>query len=379
MSTVGEILGRLHDFAPPAFAQDYDNVGLLAGDPAKPVTTGLVALDLTSEVIDEAHDLSAELVVTHHPPIFKPIRSVRADDPGSALVYRLLRSDCAAIAAHTNLDAVNGGVSYALASQLGLIDVEPLERQAGRTRKLVAFVPAENADAVRSALAEAGAGKIGNYDSCAYESRGTGFFRPGADSSPAIGTAGGGLEHVDEVRLEVEVESPLLSRAIKALEATHPYEEVAYDVYSLQNASRDAALGVVGRLRPGLALSDFLSHVTRVLRTPSLRYAGTDDIHVKRVAVCGGSGRSLIGTAMSRGADAYVTADITYHSFFEPLNASGRLRMALVDAGHYETEACAEALLVDRLSNWFPEVDWQQTRSRTSPMRVFVNNHEKHK
>ena len=372
MPTVAEIARVLERWAPPAQKLDYDNVGLQVGDPAAPVTRVLVALDLTPAVLDEAEAMGAELVVTHHPLLFRPLKRLTPDDPTGALALRLARTGTAYYAIHTNLDAALAGVSVALAERLGLTGVRFLAPLEGALRKLVVFVPRTHAEAVRHALAAAGAGCIGNYEACSFETPGTGRFRPGAGTTPAIGTPDGPEEAVDEIRLEVEVARWDVPAALAAVRAAHPYEEVAYDLYPVEQTATRAGFGAVGDLPEPEPLERFLARVARTLPSDALRYAGDPAMSVRRVAVCGGAGADLIGRARAAGADAYVTADLTYHRFFEALAPDGTPRMALIDAGHYETERHTEGLLVDHLAAHFSGLDVRRTTLRTSPVRTFV-------
>ncbi|AEN73710.1 NGG1p interacting factor 3 protein, NIF3 [Rhodothermus marinus SG0.5JP17-172] len=369
--TVREIAAALEAWAPPGSAQSYDNVGLQVGDPEQPVRRALLALDLTPAVLEEARALEAELIITHHPLLFRPLRQLTPDGLVSSLALRLAASGIALYSIHTNLDAAPGGVSFALAEHLGLKDVQFLAKMEQALYKLVTFVPASHFEQVREALAEAGAGRIGNYEACAFATRGTGYFRPGDMARPFIGEPGK-LESAEELRLEVEVARWDLPRVLAAMRAAHPYEEVAYDVYPVEQPYTRAGLGAIGRLEKPEPLRDFLQRVAERLQTDSLRYVGDPDASVETVAVCGGAGADLIGRALSAGADAYVTADLTYHRFFEVLDNDGRPRMALIDAGHYETEALTEALLATWLQQRFPTVDWKRTTIRTSPVRTFI-------
>ncbi|MFQ5572491.1 MAG: YqfO family protein, partial [Rhodothermales bacterium] len=273
---------------------------------------------------------------------------------------------------HTNLDAAPGGVSSALAAQLGLENVRFLEPLGESLFKLATFIPIDHFDQVREALATAGAGRIGNYEACAFATPGRGFFRPGEAADPFIGEAGGGLESAEEMKLEVEVARWDLNRVVRALQEAHPYEEVAYDVYPVEQPYSQAGMGAIGTLASPMPLFAFLQHVTERLRAGSLRYVGKPEASVETVAVCGGSGSSLTQHALRAGADAYVTADVTYHRFFDVLDADGRPRMALIDAGHYETEAVTEGLIQSWLSQRFPSVEWLRTTTRTSPIETFV-------
>lgn len=369
--TIREIANALEAWAPPGSAQSYDNVGLQVGNPEQLVRRALLALDLTPAVLEEARALKAELIITHHPLLFRPLRQLTMDGLVPALALRLAAWGIALYSVHTNLDAAPGGVSFALAEHLGLQDVRLLAKMEQALYKLVTFVPTSHFEPVRKALAEAGAGRIGNYEACAFATQGMGYFRPSDMARPFIGEPGK-LESAEELRLEVEVARWDLPRVLAALRAAHPYEEVAYDVYPVEQPYTRAGLGAIGRLEKPEPLRNFLQRVAERLETDSLRYVGDLKMPVQTVAVCGGAGADLIGRALASGADVYVTADLTYHRFFEVLDANGQPRMALIDAGHYETEALTEALLAEWLRQHFPNVIWQRTAERTSPVRTFI-------
>jgi len=370
--TIADVADALEVWAPPGSAQDYDNVGLQVGDARRSVDTAVLALDATPAVLEEAERLDADLIVTHHPLLFRPLDGVTADGYVSNLALRLAEAGVGLYSAHTNLDAAPDGVSFALADRLGLTDVGFLDGYDETLYKLAVFVPEEAFDAVRQALANAGAGRIGDYEACAFAVEGTGFFRPGADTDPHIGEAGGGIESARERKLEVEVARWTLDAVLAALDEAHPYDEVAYDLYPVHQSNSRAGLGALGRLPAPEPLPDFLERVASRLEAGSLRYAGDDDAPVERVAVCGGAGSDFIGTAHAAGADAYVTADVTYHEFFDVLAPEGTPEMAVVDPGHYETEALTEALLRDWLAERFPAATWHRTDVRTSPMKTYV-------
>ncbi|WP_028567221.1 Nif3-like dinuclear metal center hexameric protein [Salisaeta longa] len=370
-TSVRAIARALHAWAPPGSAQDYDNVGLQVGRADASVARVLLALDCTPQVLREAQDVGADLIVTHHPLIFRPLTSVTAADYPSSLALRLAEAGIGLFSIHTNLDAAPGGVSFALAEHLGLQEVSFLDGFPETLYKLTTFVPAEALEDVRSALADAGAGRIGDYDACAFATKGTGYFRPHKDADPHTGTPGT-LSSADEYRLEAEVARWTLGAVLDALRAAHPYEEVAYDVYPVQQKNTQAGLGAVGHLDEAMPLRSFLARVADRLDAGSLRYAGDPAASVQRVAVCGGAGSDFVGQAQAAGADAYVTADVTYHTFFDVLDTDGAPAMALIDAGHYETEALTEALLRDWLAARFPDVAFRRTETRTSPMRTFV-------
>ena len=341
--TVRGIQEIMEAWAPPEIAWERDNVGLQTGDPGARVRGILVALDVTESIVAEAVRRGANLVVSHHPLLFRPLRAVTTDTPQGRCLGALLRKGVALYSAHTNLDFTRGGTSFAMAEALG-VDVEGFLRTPFRLQdKIVTYVPPSHADAVASAMAAAGAGVIGEYQCCSFRGEGKGTFRGGAGTHPAVGRKGA-LEHVEETRLEMVASRRAVGGVVRAMTEAHPYEEVAYDVYALENASGEYGMGAVGTLRRKVPLRTFLATVRRSLNTPALRWSGDPRRPVHRVALCGGSGSELLGDAIASGAEAFVTADLRYHTYHE---AGGRI--ALVDAGHYETEIPVVAAIVERL------------------------------
>jgi dinuclear metal center YbgI/SA1388 family protein len=369
--TLSALVAALDAWCPFGTAYDWDNVGLQVGDPGATLTGGVIALDLTHAVLDEVLAQGGSVVVTHHPLIFKPLKRVAAGPGPSGLAFRCAAEGVAHVALHTNLDVARGGVSFALAGQLGLENVRALQPLEGATVKLVTFVPEAHEPAVRAALGDAGAGRIGLYRDCAFSMRGTGYFRPEPGTQPFTGTPEGTLEQAHEVRLETEVPRACLAPVLAALRAAHPYEEVAYDVVPLEQPSTVYGLGAVGDLPEAEAGEAFLRRVAEALGEDALRYAGDKDRPVRRVAVCGGSGSDLVGLALRAGADAFVTADVTYHRFFDALDAAGRPALLYVDARHDATERIAETLLLDACRTLAPGVPWQRTTTRTSPAQTW--------
>ena len=329
---VKDIQQILELWAPKELAWERDNAGLQIGSLRSSVKRVLVALDVTDGVVDEAKRLRADVIVSHHPLLFHPVRRVDEDDRVGRLLLKLARSGIAVYAAHTNLDFAPSGVSTALAGRLGLSQVEVLAPQRGLLKKIVVFVPASHADKVMASMAAAGAGQIGKYEECSFRMEGTGTFKGKAGSRPYVGKAGR-MERVQEIRLEMVVPTWAAARVVAAMHASHPYEEIAYDLYGLENEFPEAGAGAIGNLDRAMSLDAFLGRARRSLGTPALRYAGDSRRRVRRVAVCGGSGSDLLPDAIRRGADAFLTADISYHTFER---ADGSI--ALIDAGHYETE-----------------------------------------
>lgn len=337
--TIGDICRLIESWAPPAIALEKDNVGLLLGSPGSRVRRILACLDVTPAVVREAAALRADLIVSHHPLLFTPLRRIDPDSRRGAMVESLVRRGIALYAAHTNLDFTSGGVSHTLAGRLGLRGVEPLAPLEKRRRKIVVFVPPDHAGGVMQAMAAAGAGVIGRYESCSFTTEGTGSFLPGPGSNPFAGTRGR-FERVNELRLEMECPEWNVDAVVRAMRAVHPYDEPAFDVYPLLNPGRDPGMGAVGELPSPLGLRAFLAVVARRLRAKGLRYSGPRGRRIRKVAVCGGSGSELLGDAVKRGADAFVTADVRYHAHQEHPDD-----IVLVDAGHYETEHPAVATM----------------------------------
>ncbi len=333
VATVEDIQRALGAWAPPDVAWDHDNVGLQYGDPTMRVRGILVSLDPTETSVLEAAARGANLLVTHHPLLLRPVRAVTPASAAGRCLEILVRRHIALFAAHTNLDFARNGTSFALASALGLQEVAFLERSHRVDRKIVTFVPAEYADRVATAMAGAGAGVIGSYDHCSFRVAGTGTFRGNEASSPAIGRKGK-FEQVQEVRLEMIAPQWAVDGVLQAMRRAHPYEEVAFDVLPLENLSNNFGMGVVGLLPRATQLSRFLIRVKQTLASGALRWCGSPRAIVRRIAVCGGSGGELLESAIRSGADVFLSADLKYHAFQE---AAGRI--ALVDAGHYETEA----------------------------------------
>jgi dinuclear metal center YbgI/SA1388 family protein len=347
---VADVIDLIEGWYPPHRAEDWDAVGLVCGDPEAEVRTILLAIDPVLAVADEAVALDADLLLVHHPLYLRGTTSVAASTPKGRVVHRLLGSGCALLTAHTNADSPVAGVSASIAAALGLLDVVPLEPDPVSPRdKLVVFVPTTHAEAVRAALAEAGAGRIGDYDSASFTAPGEGRFRPLPGANPTIGAVGD-LEVVEEVRIEVIADRHLRADLISAVIAAHPYEEPAYDVVALADLpDADCGSGRIGRLPEPLTLRAFADAAAAVFPSTAggLRVAGDPETLVETVALCGGSGDFLLDRARAAGADVYVTSDLRHHPASESLEAGGP---ALVDVAHAAAESLWLPVLRDRLS-----------------------------
>lgn len=328
------VMDAMERLAPKYLAEKWDNVGLLIGSPAQKINKILVTLDVTQAVVDQAIKDGVDLIITHHPILFTPMKTIRRDLPHGKIVADLLTANIGVYAAHTNLDSATGGVNDLLAEKLKLQDAKPLTvSYSEKIYKLVVFVPETHEDVVSHALWEAGAGHIGNYSHCAFSSQGVGSFLPLDGAEPFIGKKGE-LERVAEKRLETIVPERISKRVIRAMIKAHPYEEVAYDLHELLNGGNELGLGRIGKLANSLPLHEFILQVKEVLGIDYVTVSGDGEKIIKKVAVCGGSGASLIHKAAFAGADVLVTGDVKYHEGQDALAAG----VALIDAGHFATE-----------------------------------------
>ncbi len=344
MIEVGEILAALDRIAPWNLAESWDQVGLQVGRKDQAVRRLLVALDLQPAVIEEGLALQVDGFITHHPLIFKPLTRIDLRTPLGESLQRLLKANLVFIAAHTNVDKAPFGLNHHLAKILGIEPVEPLERAAGADCcKIAVFAPPEYGPALHQAMTAAGAGRIGEYEGCAFQVLGRGIFKPRAAARPWAGQPGEQTE-LAEVRLEMVVPQPAVYRVIAAIRANHPYEEPAIDVLPLLTPS-DAGLGRIGALAEPCTLAEFCQVVQERLRPNGLRVTGDPQRKIRRVALCSGSGGSLLKVAMNRGVDLYVSGDLGYHDFLSARENG----IALIDAGHWATERIFSDWLIDNL------------------------------
>jgi dinuclear metal center YbgI/SA1388 family protein len=341
MVRIKDIIAVLETAAPFSLQEDYDNSGLQLGDPEREVKRALVSLDVTPDVVEEAVSLDCGLIVSHHPVLFKGIRKLTGKHYTEQVIIEAIKKDIGILAIHTNLDTVISGVNHKLASVLGLNDLQVFEPVAGLLKKLVTFCPVKHAEALRTGLFKAGAGHIGGYDSCSYNVDGYGTFRAGVEANPFVGK---NMElHIEpEVRIETIFPAYLEKKVIHALIAHHPYEEVAYDIYRLDNEYDMVGTGLVGTLEAPLNEKEFLDLIKEKLYMPCLKHALLSGKKIQKIALCGGAGSFLLDKVIASGLDAFITSEVKYNQF---MDASGHL--LLVDAGHYETEQFTKELLAD--------------------------------
>lgn len=333
MVVVSQIAEIVENLAPSYMRYEKDKIGLQVGSRKATVDKALVALEVTDEVVREAREKGVQLIISHHPLIFRSLDRVAVDDHIGGLVTALIKSGISLIAAHTNLDRVKGGVSDVLAKALGLEDIMVLQPAADiQMFKLAVFVPKENIEEMIQALGNAGGGIIGDYSHCSFRSEGTGTFYPMPGAKPYLGEVGE-LNQVEEYRLEILVNPGALNRVVRAMLDVHPYEEAAYDIYEVKNPPAGVGFGRVGNLVKAKTLRECVQSWKDALRA-DLRVAGDLDMEIKRVAVCGGSGAELMSVAKASGADVFVTGDIKYHTAHD----ARAMGLAIIDAGHAETE-----------------------------------------
>jgi dinuclear metal center YbgI/SA1388 family protein len=359
---IGQVLERL---APLALQEDYDNAGLLLGNPEDEVVTCLICIDITEEVVQEAAGLGAGLIISHHPLIFGDLKRLTGQTPRERIILAALQSGISVYAIHTNLDNIDQGVSYALSGKLGLKNLSVLRAGKGMLRKLVTFCPGGHAPAVREAIFKAGAGHIGNYSQCSFNAEGVGSFKGDEASNPFVGEAGK-LHFEPETRIETVFPSYLEREVVRALLAAHPYEEVAYDIYKLENEFSKAGMGMVGELEKEMGETEFLQKLKDTLKVPCIRHSRLWGRSVRKIAVCGGSGSFLIQDAIRSGADFFVTADIKYHQFQQ----AGET-MVIADAGHFESEQFTCELIGDQLKKNFPNFAVLISETPVNPVNYF--------
>jgi len=350
---IQDLVGLIHKLYAPELAEAWDNVGLQVGDPGRSLDRVMVALDPGLEAVEAARDAGAQALVTHHPLLFKPVKRLTPDDAVGKVLWTAVRDDVAIISAHTNLDCAVDGLNSWLAEKMSVKQAVPLQTVAGDYLKLVVFVPVGHEEAVAEALFSAGGGQIGAYDQCSFRSSGEGTFRPGPGTQPYIGTVGQ-REKTEEVRLETIIPKRKLLRVLEKMQKSHPYEEVAYDLLPLQNQVPGAGLGRIGKLAQQTTLGEFAAGVKKSLGCDQLRLIGADQMPIRKVALCGGSGAFLLQTAHRQGADVLVTGDVKYHE----ARQAEELGIALIDAGHFATEQLMIEQVTQSLQAAARQLNW---------------------
>ena len=360
-----DLCSFLDSGVPLSFQEGYDNSGLQVGLPEREISSALVTLDVTEEVMNEAVAGKIDVVISHHPLIFNGIMSLAGKSYTERILYEAVKNDIAVYSAHTNLDAFSNGVSRKMSEKIGLEEIRVLSPSGNKLLKLVTYIPESHIEAVRDKLFESGAGVIGNYDNCGFTTSGTGSFRANEMAKPFTGEKGK-IHFEKEIRFETILFSHLKEKVIKALLNAHPYEEVAYDLYALENKNAEIGLGCVGKFHNPVSENEFLKLVCSVFNAKGIRYSKLTGKSVRKVALCGGSGASLINLAISSEADVFLTSDIKYHDFFKAEN-----KILLVDTGHFESEKFSGEILKDLIIKKFPKFAVRFSETNTNPINYF--------
>lgn len=363
MMKIRNIINVLEDLAPVSFQEDYDNSGLLVGDAEEEIKGVMLSLDCTEAVLEECMDKGCNLLISHHPIIFKQLKSLTGKNEVERTILKAIKNNIALYAIHTNLDNVYEGVNNMIAEKMGLKNLRILRPAKNKLVKLVVFVPEKDVETVRNAMFTAGAGRVGKYSECSFNFPGKGTFKPDADANPAIGNSGE-REIVDEVRVEVIFYEHQKAKIIAEMKAAHPYEEVAYDLFHLENPDEWSGAGMVGELEKPLEEKQFLLSLKEIFKTTCIRHTQFLNKPIKKVALCGGAGSFLLQDAMKTGADIFVTGDFKYHEFF---NADEKILIA--DIGHYESEQYTPELIARILKRKFSTFAVHLSGVNTNPVK----------
>jgi dinuclear metal center YbgI/SA1388 family protein len=356
------IISHLESIAPPHLQESYDNSGLITGNKKMEISGVLVTLDCIESVIDEAIANKCNLIVAHHPIVFSGMEKINGKNYVERVIIKAIKNDIAIYAIHTNLDNVAKGVNAEICKRLGLKNCKILSPKRDLLLKFVTYCPADSAEKVRQALWNAGAGQIGNYSEVSFNLSGTGTYKGNENSNPVIGEKGK-LMRVPEERIEIIYAVHQEAEILAALRASHPYEEIAYELFPIENAWQDVGSGMIGELEKPVPVMEFLGHVKTSMKASVIRYTPVEGKMVSKVAVCGGSGSFLLKDAVSAGADVFVTADFKYHQFFD-----GEGKIVIADIGHFESEQFTIDLLYDILKQKFPTFAIRKTGINSNPI-----------
>ena len=365
MAKIKDIVQYLSQIAPPAYQESYDNAGLITGNQADEVTGILISLDATEEIIDEAIEKGCNMVVAHHPIVFKGLKKITGKNYVERVIIKAIKNDIAIFAAHTNLDNVAHGVNHKISEKLQLTKTRILSPKRGTLEKIVAFVPQTHCQSVLDALYAVGVGNIGNYQECSFRVQGTGTFSPKEGAQPFIGQAHQ-REEVQEERIEAIFPSHLRGSVVQQLKKAHPYEEVAYYLSALDNQNQEIGSGMIGELPEAMPPKAFLLYLKERMNLQLVRHTKILDGDIKTVALCGGAGSFLVPAAIAQKADVFISGDFKYHEFFD---ADGHLMIA--DIGHYESEVFTKDLFYEILSEKFSSFALCLSETVTNPIFIF--------
>jgi dinuclear metal center YbgI/SA1388 family protein len=361
-----QITQYIESFAPLAFQESYDNAGLIIGQPDNEISGILITLDVTEDILNEAISKNLNLIVCHHPIVFSGIKKFDGKDYIGRCVAKAIKNDIAIYAAHTNLDSVFGGVNSKIAEKLNLQNCRILAPASNFLKKLVTFVPVADAERVRKALFGAGAGHIGNYDSCSFNQMGSGTFRGNGQANPYVGEKNQ-FHTEEETRIETIFPKHIQSKVIQALLQAHPYEEVAYDIYPLDNEYTQAGIGMIGELSEPAGELDFLRKLKETFNCQVVKHTKLLGKPIQKVAVCGGSGSTYLGKAVDQKADIFISGDFKYHQFFDAEN-----QIIIADIGHYESEQFTKEVFYELLTKKIPKFAVHLSDLSTNPVSYLI-------
>ncbi|HYK76963.1 MAG TPA: Nif3-like dinuclear metal center hexameric protein [Daejeonella sp.] len=363
---INQLTTFLESIAPLSYQEDYDNSGLIVGRLDQEITGVIISLDCTEEVVDEALEKGCNLIISHHPIVFRGMKKFNGKTYVERVVMKAIKHDIALYAIHTNFDNVLQGVNAKICQVLGIKNPSILSAKSNLLKKLVTFCPMAQADEVRNAIFAVGAGHIGNYSECSFNTAGTGTFLPGPNTNAFVGEKG--KQHQEsEIRMEMIYPAQLEKQILVALHTSHPYEEVAYDIYPLDNKYQEVGSGMIGTLEHEMDEMDFLGLLKQNLNAKVVRHTALRNKKVKRVAVCGGAGSFLLPQAIQAGADVFVTADYKYHEFFD-----ADQKILIADVGHFESEQFTQQLLLELITEKFPNFALHLTVQNTNPINYFI-------
>jgi dinuclear metal center YbgI/SA1388 family protein len=362
---IKQIINCLESFAPIPLQESYDNSGLITGDAEDELKGALISLDVTEAVVEEAINKNCNLIIAHHPIIFKGLKKLTGKNYVERVVIKAIRNHIAIYAIHTNLDNVQKGVNKKIADKIGLLNTRILATKKNLLQKLVTFVPVSHTIELLKALSEAGAGNIGNYKNCSFRVLGTGTFEPNEDANPTIGEKNK-LEEVQEDRIEVIFPAHSESKILTALKMAHPYEEVAYYLHNLVNENQEVGSGMIGELSSPMEATDFLNLLKEKMQLKTLKITSLLDNPIRKIALCGGAGSFLLPQAIASGADVFISSDFKYHDFFDAEN-----KIIIADIGHYESEVFTKDLIYELLNKYFTNIALNLSETVTNPISYF--------
>jgi len=365
MTKIKEIVSYLDNFAPRVLSEDYDNVGLLIGDYNTNVSGVLITLDVTEEIIDEAIKLKKNVIVAHHPIIFRGIKKITNSNEIERIIYKAIKNDIAIYAGHTNFDNIKSGVNGKICEKLSLQNCKIISPRKNQLLKLITYVPVSHAEKLRQSIFDAGAGQIGNYSNTSFNSEGKGTFCANQEAKPFVGKKGN-LHTENEIKIETIFPIYNKGKVITAVINNHPYEEPAYDIMMLENTNKEVGSGMIGNLKNALNETEFLALIKQTFNTGVIKHTKLKNNKIKKVAVCGGSCSFLINSAKSANADAFITADIKYHDFFDIENS-----MLLLDIGHYESEQYTKEIFYEILTKKFSNFAINLSEVDTNPIKYY--------